>query len=36
MHMGWAGAFGNVVDKKIHGPLPLFGSKMSDPPLKQG
>ena len=30
----WAGAFGNVVDKK-HVPPPL-GTKMTDPPLKQG
>ena len=34
---GWAGAFGNVIDKKhmAHPPLP-FGTKMTDPPLKQG
>ena len=33
---GWAGAFGNVVDKKTHDPPPPFGTKMTDPPLKQG
>ena len=32
----WAGAFGNVVDKKHVPPPPPFGTKMTDPPLKQG
>ena len=30
------GAFGNVIDKKkTHGPPLPFGTKMTDPPLKQ-
>ena len=33
---GWAGAFGNVVDKKHMTPPPPFGTKTTDPPLKQG
>ena len=33
---GWAGAFGNVVDKKHMTHPPPFGTKMTDPPLKQG
>ena len=33
---GGGGAFGNVVDQKTHGPPPPFGTKMTDPPLKQG
>ena len=34
---GGGGAFGNVVDKKKkHGLPPPFGTKMTNPPLKQG
>ena len=34
---GGGGAFGNVVDKKkTHGLPPPFGTKMTNPPLKQG
>ena len=34
---GGEGAFGNVFDKKkTHGLPPPFGTKMTNPPLKQG
>ena len=32
----WPAAFGNVVDKKTHGPPPTFGTKLTDPPLNEG
>ena len=32
---GWAGAFGNAVDKKHMTHPPPIGTKMTDPPLKQ-
>ena len=32
----WAGAFGNVVVKKIWPTPPPFGTKLTDPPLNEG